>query len=181
VAIDETYPKAYVDGYDPEPFWFEETFGNDGETRLVVYTQDLDQLKWLVETVISASGELVDVMLKVQEPNDNGTPAWRRWMGRTDRKTVEDTFEKFSEYFLQDGGHQFLVRDAKVGVYFALDEHGVLYLYGGWQRFEDKLGEMGFENREDELITAQGHWHIELADTKSLRECVIHDLGLVER
>ena len=73
------------------------------------------------------------------------------------------------------------VRDAETGSYLAFDEHGVLYLYGRHAEIEKQLEDLGFENRKDALITEQGHWHIEIADTDSIRDRIICQLQLLER
>jgi hypothetical protein len=169
-------PKAVRQGYDVDPFFFREWNGPD--TRIVAWTASPGQLRDLLHAVTNRFPEELEVLLKAHDLGADERDAWERWGGDCSRADVLDAFVTHEHFVTQDGASQVCVKRPDTGEYFALDDHGILFIYSPDPSFEGILEAMGFVRAREPLIFEGGHWHKHLKDHTVLRDRFITGLGL---
>src|SRR5262249_1375267 len=151
--------KALRDGYSPAPFFFRQEY-QPGKVRWVAWTGSVPHLKELLYRVLRCFPEDVQVLLKLQEAEraDPVTGPWLRYHGTCTLATLFAAIEENESQVFTDGGSQLCVMCGGGGDYFALDEHGIFFLYADDEGIRELCGELGFEEREERLLTEDEHW-----------------------
>jgi hypothetical protein len=176
------------EGYSPPPFVFEEE-ASSGESRLVAWTGNMDQLQKLFHRLLSMLPDPVEVLFKVEselriaQSDDDGSLAdvvdrWDRYFGGCRMGVVLRATGICNALIFQDSRCQLLVRDPGSHDYLVLDEVGVIYVYSDDVRFRDACVAEGFEQRPEELIRAQPHWRHCVKDGAALSRRFVRELGL---
>jgi hypothetical protein len=152
--------KAIREGYSPPPFFYREEYEPE-KVRWVAWTGSVPQLKELLYRVLRCFPEDVQVLLKLQvaERADPNTGPWQRYYGTCSLETLLVAIEKNEAQVFTDGGSQLCVMCGGGGDYLALDEHGSFFLYADDEGVRELCGELGFEERQERLLTEDGHWH----------------------
>ena len=150
--------KSTVDGYEKSPFYFEEKNGDS--TRLVAWVGDERSQRKVFLDLLSVIGDRIDYLLKESDGLDEEEIRWKRLQGGILRSNLVEIIEKNKEWFFGDGGFQFCARTPESSDYFAYDDHGIFWIYSDLPEFRITLERNGFEEREDDLITSAGHWHV---------------------
>ncbi|SRR6266446_1207390 len=152
--------KAIREGYSPSPFFFSQEYV-PGKIRWVAWTASLPKLKELFYHVLGSFPEDVQILLKLQmaERADPDTGPWKRYHGSSSLKTLRAVIEENECQIFLDGGSQLCLMCGEGGDYFALDEHGIFFLYADAEGIRDVFVELGFEHRQEKLITEDVHWH----------------------
>jgi hypothetical protein len=151
--------KAMREGYSPGPFFFRQEY-EPGKLRWVAWTGSLPQLKKLFYRVLCFFPENVDILLKLEpaEGADPNTDSWQRYHGNCSLNRLLPVIEENEDQVFTDGGSQLCVMCGGGGDYFALDEHGIFFLYADDDGMRELCGELGFEERQADLLTDQGCW-----------------------
>jgi len=89
-----------------------------------------------------------------------------------------EVMRSVEERVFQDGGSMICVRRPETEEYIALDEHGTLFIYSSDSGYLSLCEQLGFENRENELLDAAPHWHVRPAHYKTQSRPFIKTLGL---
>lgn len=168
------YTKAVVEAYSPKPFFFkdEEDFG----TRYVAWTSGLAQLKQLVHAILKEFPEEIEILFKLQL--DSEKDKFKRYHGYLSKTLLLEVIHEYELYIFSDGMHQLCVRRKDTGEYFAIDDHGILFIYSDSEDTVDLCLENGFENRNEKLFFEQPHWHYSPSDSDNIRDIVIEKLSL---
>lgn len=152
-------PKAVREGYAPAPFVFEQV-SETGETRFVAWTGDIDQFKKLVYAVLSRLPREVEVLFKTETNAASERDGWVRFCGIVALDELVAAIQAAEELVFHDGGSMLCAKDLETDEYIALDEHGTLFIYSDDRAYLGLCEQVGLENRENELINAQGHWQV---------------------
>ena len=174
-------PKSIAKDYGPSPFYFREQRGRD-ETRLVVWSPDLNQMKELFYQALKVFPAEVEVLLKIKREDKSTQKStqekWDRYYGQFHRAALEEVIKQSETIIFQDGDSQLNVRKPDASDYVTLDDHGVIYVYSKSEQFEKLCRENGFEERLEKLISDLGHWHITPKDAQKKRAKFIRGLNL---
>jgi hypothetical protein len=170
--------KAVAQDYHPSAFFFSEQ-SERGDVRWVAWSPQLAQLKRLVYALLDlfTSGD-AGVLLKVDKQNVADGPVWTRYHGQAPLDEVIAAIRAHERMIFQDGYTQLCVRDLTTADYLALDEYDVLYIYGDDERFPAACRDCGFEQRDEALVSEQGHWRRHIPDLEPDRVAFAERLGL---
>ena len=181
-------PKALREDYSPAPFIFQEQ-ASSGESRLVAWTSDMDQLRRLFQHLLLLLPDTVEVLLKVEprlaslRDDDDGALAnsvddWDRFFGACPRSVLLRGLATSAPFILQDSRCQLLVRSPASHEYIVLDEVGVVYIYSIGPTFQETCAREGFHSRKEELIRVGPHWRHCVKDGPLLSRRFIKELAL---
>lgn len=165
--------KAISKELSPHAFFFEEH--RNGESRLVVGSNNLSQLKRLFYAVLESFPDSLEVLLKIEEGKN-----WKRFYGEVSKKTLVPMLQSFEEYIFQDGGAQLSIKQAGAERYITFDEYGILFIYGASDCAEYKklCVKEGFEERVEKLVSEMPHWKILIKDREKMQSELIARLKL---
>ena len=169
--------KAWAKEYDESPFFFEQEsrYGK----RLVAWTDDPDQIEKAFDALLNLLPETVGILLKVCiGKTEKNQPIWSRYHGNTGRLKALQVIRQNKKYVFSDGTHQLCLRDPNGDHYFALDEHGIFFVYGATTADADVFKVCGFEHRCAEFLYPTAHFHHTDADSESLQARFVEELGL---
>ncbi len=166
--------KSAVDGYEKSPFYFQEKEG--GSSRLVAWVGDERSQENAFFDLLEVIGDRIDYLLKEGDGFDEEEIKWKCLQGGILHSELVQVIERNKEWFFGDGGFQFCARIAEHSDYFAYDDHGIFWIYSDIPEFRIVLEENGFEEREDDLITSTGHWHVHPKDPEIKAEKFRSDL-----
>jgi hypothetical protein len=175
----ETLPKAVREGYAPAPFFIRQEY-EAGSIRWVAWTNSLPDLKSLFYHILDAFPETVEVLLKIKQPGADGVAAdsWRRFHATCPVEEFAAAVRENETFAFQDGSSQLCAMCGGGGDYFALDDHGIFFLYADNEGVGKLLQRKGFEERTEELLSDAPHWHVGSSQAQEQRERFIARLGL---
>lgn len=156
--------KSAVDGYEKPPFYFQEKEGDS--TRTVAWVGDERSQEKVFFDLLNVIGDRIDYLLKEADGFDEEEIRWKRIQGGILHSNLVEVIENNKDWFFGDGGFQFCARIAEHPDYFAYDDHGIFWIYSDLPEFKIVLERNGVEEREDNLITSTGHWHIHQKDSE---------------
>ena len=169
--------KSIAKNYNPTPFYFREQCNRD-ETRLVVWSPNLNQMKEFFYQALRIFPEKVEVLLKIEKEDKGPQEKWDRYYGQLPRTELEEAIKQSETIIFQDGESQMNVRRQDTGDYITVDEHGIIYVYSKSERFEKLCQENGFGERLEKLVSDLGHWHISPKEAQRKRDKFIKNLNL---
>lgn len=170
--------KAWAKEYEESPFFFEQDSRHG--RRLVAWSEQSDQVKSAFYALLKLLPSAVGVLLKVSAGKTDSKPLWFRYHGNVDREDLQKVVRQNESYVFSDGMHQLCFRDPDTGHYFALDDHGILFVYEPTDADADVFRSLGFEKKYAEPLYSAFHYHRQLNDSENLKAKLIRELGLVE-
>jgi hypothetical protein len=169
--------KAMAPTYHPLPFYFQQEYS--GGTRIIAWTGIPAQVQSLFFAVLRLLGESVDVLLKVEAEDGDPDKDWTRYhLTEITRDKIEQAIQLHSEFVFRDGTHQLCLRNAVTADYFALDEHGIFFLYFPLTTMGSLLEHLGFEARYEEPLFGSDHYHYSAANANEQLRSFVKELGL---
>ena len=153
-------PKAVAEGYSPSPFFFRDEHPS-GVARWVAWPGSIEGLRDLFYSVISVFPDEVDVLFKVRQwdEGESGEEVWRRFHGTCNLDRLVEVVSEHEGMVFQDGHLQLCVMCGGGGDYLAIDDHGLFFLYTEDDGFATVCHDLGWEERRDELLGQQPHFH----------------------
>lgn len=167
--------KSVRGDYSPNPFYFIEHNEEYALSRIVAFTQDVNQLKTLFKEIIEYFPQEIDVLFKILDGND-----FDRFHGIIEKYKLLVTLNKFEEFVFEDGSFQLCIKFPDNDEYVALDEHGVLFIYSLDEFFINKLEKNNFIARKEEMIFLKPHYHHMIKDSEIFAQKFIEELELEE-
>jgi hypothetical protein len=176
-VTDSISPKAYREGYAPDPFVFEER-NDSGDVRFVAWTPDVARLKRLVYAILDMFPDRVEVLFKTETGAESGRDGWQRYSAESTRTAIVEATRDSEELIFHDGGSMLCVKRMDDGAYLALDEHATLFIYSDDRTYLTVCEQLGFENRVTELVSDAPHWHHRPAHCEEHEQRFIRRLAL---
>jgi hypothetical protein len=153
-------PKAVANGYEQGPFFYRDEHLS-GTARWVAWQGSVDSLRDLFYRVIGVFPEKVDVLVKIRQwdQGEAGEERWQRYRGTNTRDRLLEVIGEYDGLVFRDGYMQLCVMCGGGGDYLALDDHGLFFLYTEDDGFAALCRNLGWEERQGELMGQQPHFH----------------------
>lgn len=167
--------KSVRENYKPDPFYFTEYLKDYDKFRYTAWSYNLDQTRDLFYKLLDYFPKEVEVLLKIRKEGDD----WDWYFTEIKLVDLMDALISYDEYFFNDGGHQFCIKNLETDEYIVNDEHGIIFIYSFNHEFADELERNGYLKRDEELIYEKDHWHIHIKDYEIVMKEIIDKLNLV--
>ncbi len=175
----KTIIKAAIKDFHPQDFYyFDQTTFNENEiSRFIAYTQEDEKLILLIKNILNLFSDNLEVLVNVQKDIDK-KDNWIKYYCEKKKSDLFKEIDKNKEYIIYDGSNQFCVKDPESGDYFALDDHGVFFIYSQDIKYEEILEVMNFERNKNITIFEKPHSHVILGNSEELLHKLIEDFNL---
>ena len=173
--------KAAIANFHPHDFYYfdQTTFDGTDISRFIAYTQEDEKLILLIKNILNLFSDNLEVLVKVQKNSDKKDD-WNKYFCEISKSNLFKEIDKNTEYIIHDGSNQFYVKDPESGDYFALDDHGVFFIYSQNIKYEEILEVMNFERNKDIAIFEKPHSHVLLSNSDELLNKMIESFNLEE-